>query len=179
MTGMNWGVQAAGGVLRVDVRGVPRPQPRARGVGGGGRVHAVSTTGRAAGWKRQVLAAVLDAIEATGWECVPKGPVRLRVVTRFPTKVRARWWTLVCIPNKGDFDNLAKLVSDALTQRGVWGDDCQVAVVEQVQVWVPEQHAGASVEVQALQDGQVLEWAREAWSVDGGVDGGGAAPDWL
>jgi len=97
----------------------------------------------------------------------------LRLVTRFPTRDRARWWTPVAIPNKGDFDNLAKLVSDALTVRGVWGDDCQVAATEQLQVWVPEAQAGASVEVQAVSRG-VLAWAREAWP-----DGERDAPDWL
>jgi Holliday junction resolvase RusA-like endonuclease len=165
----------SGSVLRVDVRGVPRPQPRPRFVGKGKGRHTVSTpeNSPAARWKRLVLGAVLEAVDACDWQAIATGPVVLRLVIRFPTKDPARWWRPRTAVRNADFDNVAKLIADALTVRKVFGDDGQVAHAEQFHVWVPERHAGALVVVEAMED-RVLEWARATWG-----DDGAQTPDWL
>jgi Holliday junction resolvase RusA-like endonuclease len=159
--------------LRIDVLGVPRPQPRPRFTGG----HAVSTTGPAKRWKQAVVDATDTSAARVGWACIAAGPVKLRIVIRFPTKDAARWWTPRTATRNADVDNVMKLLLDVLVDRGVIGDDGQVASVEQLHVWVPGKHAGAVIDVEPMPRG-VWEWARAAWG-DAAVAELGQEPDWL
>lgn len=162
-----------GEVLRVEAHGVPRPQPRPRVLKSG---KVVSTTGPAVAWKRLVLAAAREAVEGAEWGAIVDAPVDLVLVFRFGTTKRERWHRPRALNGRGDFDNMAKLVADVLTKRGVWSDDGLVAHVEQWHVWVPPEHAGVTVEVRRLSDA-VLPWAREAWGNgdSGAVSGGRSA----
>jgi Holliday junction resolvase RusA-like endonuclease len=165
-----WARRKGYAALRVDVEGIPRPQPRPRLVKRGKGVKVVSTTGKAVGWKRVVGAAIAEAVRARGWATVATGPVKLRLLVRFPTKDKSRWWSLRTANRNADFDNVAKLIADALTVGGVWADDGQVAVAEYVAVWCPEENAGVTIDVEPLASA-TLEWARDAAAV--------IAPDWL
>jgi Holliday junction resolvase RusA-like endonuclease len=164
-----WGaVPWQGPVLAVAVQGVPRPQPRPRFVGKGrGPVSTMEGT-PAMRWKRLVLAAIAEAIEDAGWSCIPSGAVRLRLLVMFPTKRAAMWGRPRVAVRNADFDNVAKLVADALTTRKVFGDDGQVAIVEQAHVWVPPERAGVFLEVGAIDGYEPV--------VDLGQD---PAPSWL
>jgi Holliday junction resolvase RusA-like endonuclease len=165
-------------VLRVDVRGIPRPQPRGRAVRTkkGARIVSTLRDSPAARWKRLVLAELRDAVEAHGWETLT-GAVRLRVVTRYATRFADRWWKPRVVVRNADVDNVLKLAMDAMTVRGVFGDDGQVAVLEQWQVWVPPGQDGMTIEVEAVAGG-VWEWARLAWPAEGVALDTGASRVW-
>jgi len=151
--------------LAIDVAGMPRPQPRARTVTRGGKTRTISTTGPAVRWKSIVSATVSAAIRETGWACIESGPVSLGLVFRFPTKDPERWGRPRSAVRNGDFDNMAKLVTDALVTCRVMGDDGQVANAVVWQVWVPGEDAGCSITVERLNDA-VLPWA-SCWRARG------------
>lgn len=103
--------------LRIEIRGVPRAQPRGRHVNG----RVVSTTGPAVRWRQLVREATLAAIEAATADgsCFPLvGPVELMLCSRVPTKDRERWGRWYTAVRRLDADNLAKLCMDVVTQAG-------------------------------------------------------------
>jgi len=161
-----------GAVLRVEVSGVVRPQPRPRMVGQGKARRVVSTLrdSPAARWKRRVSAEVSVAMHATGWETVGRGvPVGMRMLVVFGTKTPERWGRLRTAVRRADFDNVAKLVADVLVACGVMEDDGQVAAPRMLHVWGPPERAGIVVEVGEVSGG-VVDGLLAAWGVRGAVE---------
>ena len=108
--------------------GNPKGQPRVKACVRG--KHAgVYTPGTADEWKFAIIAAAKDA-----WDGVTfTGPVRLsgsilfaRPKKHFRSNGELRDDAPTWHIQKPDRDNCEKLICDALTAIGVWGDDCQV-----------------------------------------------------
>lgn len=124
-------------------QGEPKGQPRPRACIRGRRA-GVYDPGTADEWKRQVKAAAKPYIDAQG---KLSGPIRVRL-TWFMPRPLAHW----CIrggqrsnelsikapkfhDKKPDTDNLEKAVLDALTDAGLWDDDCQVFDVHKIKYY--------------------------------------------
>lgn len=152
--------------LRIEIRGVPRAQPRGRHVGG----RVVSTTGPAVRWRRLVREATLAAIEAAtadGLVLPLRGPVEFTLAVRFPTPDARRWGQWRTATRDRDFDNAMKLAADVAVGCGVLVDDGQVARALYEAQWAPPQAAGAVVTVRVLEAAAAQPEARQE------------APEWL
>lgn len=120
--------------------GEPKAQPRARACIRG-RHAGVYDPGTANAWKKQVKAAAKPYIDAQGKLI---GAIKMRI-TWFIPRPMAHW----CIRGgnrsnelsikapthhvkKPDTDNLEKAILDALTDAGLWDDDCQVFDVHKI-----------------------------------------------
>lgn len=144
------------GGLRIQfaVSGEPKPQPRprafARKLAGGGYAARVFDAGTAEAWKSLVAQAAKPWLPATPCQ----EALRLSLVFEF-ARPKAHFTTrgvlranAPCHPmGKGDVDNLAKAVLDALTQIGLWRDDGQVVKLEVVKRYAAR--SGALVEMAA------------------------------
>jgi Holliday junction resolvase RusA-like endonuclease len=126
-------------VYEVFAEGEPKAQPRPRR----GKHGNFYNPGTADGWKRAVQAAFLrerkPAIE---------GPVYLTVNFFFHREGipgRAAFHTA-----KPDRDNLEKAVMDALTEIGVWKDDCQVCAGLTAKYWTSGK-SGAEIRVETIE----------------------------
>lgn len=137
--------------IRFTAHGVPKPQPRARGVNRG--AHAgVYDPGTAAEWKAIVCR------EARPVRPASPLPGALRVAMAFVFARPAghygkRGNVLPSKPahhtmNRFDPDNLAKAVLDVLTQDGWWKDDGYVIDLHVTKCWGDIRTQGVTVEVE-------------------------------
>jgi len=140
--------------MRIDVfaRGIPRGQPRARGVktkGGNVRMWTPST---AEAWKGEIADAVKPYLNGNPWT----GPLCVRIYHYFQrpkshygtgrNKHRVKDSAPSRHTQTPDVDNLAKAALDALTQVGLWRDDCQVVNLLVSKFW-SEDRQGARLVV--------------------------------
>lgn len=125
----------AKGVIEFGVKGEPKGQPRPRAfarVIGGKAVARVYDAGTAEGWKSLIAEAVRPHLPPEPLAC----PLRLSVTFYMPRpkshyrggKVErgVRDGIPEAHTGKPDLDNMLKAVKDALSQVGLWADDCQV-----------------------------------------------------
>lgn len=134
-----------------EAKGQPRPRAFARPMGGGKFSARIYDAGTAEGWKGQIALAAKPHLPATPIS----GPVSVRVVFNLPRpKAHFRsngelkngspfWHTKKC-----DLDNFCKAVFDALTQIGMWVDDCQVCELTTKKTYAA--NPGAAIEVMEL-----------------------------
>lgn len=117
-----------GAVISFSVLGEPKPNPRGRAFSRGGHAR-VYDPGTAEGWKAAVALAARPFLPTEPLA----GPVALELDFLMPRPKRLSrrcddpgelWHT-----SKPDLDNIEKAVLDALTQIGLWRDDCQVVAV--------------------------------------------------
>ena len=111
--------------ISVWIPGIPKAQPRARAFSFNGRARMYDP-GTAEAWKQCIAQAVAPHVPKVPLE----GPLRVDIDLFFP---RPKRLCRKCDPDnplphvaKPDRDNAEKAVLDALTQLGVWRDDCQV-----------------------------------------------------
>lgn len=116
------------------VAGVPKPQPRAKAARIGGFVRLYTPyTKDAKAWRSAVIA---EALQRFHRGQVLTGPLRLDLEFRLPRpkahylKAGLRHDAPTHHTGRPDTDNLTKMVMDALSEAGVWADDCQVAQQE-------------------------------------------------
>lgn len=123
-------------ILSVYIDGTPRPQPRARHVGGGRVVSLADKNAKL--WKARVMAALMEA---------RKGAARvdracsLWCVAMFATPKADRWGKHHTF--RPDKDNLEKLVMDAMTKAGTLKDDSLICDGAMRKVWA--ERAGMSI----------------------------------
>ena len=126
-------------MIVVNVRGVPRPQPRPRFVRG----RVISTAdANAKRWVLQVESASRRATAATG---KLDGAVAVSIDFTLPTDNTSRHGTPHT--SRPDADNLAKLVLDCIMRAGLIGDDAAVSSLTVRKTWGDTSHAGADVTV--------------------------------
>ena len=176
--------------LVIIARGHPRPQPRPRLLPNG-RVLSVANT-HAKSWIATIERTVRNLVESIGGlqslqhYYSQTDALSVRMQFRFPVTSgragrtkhkdgRQSGAAHVFVP---DVDNLAKLVLDCLTRRGILlGDDSRVAHLEVTKVWDLEDYAGVTVVI-AKADTQASHagWPTKA------SDGSALAPtppEWL
>lgn len=140
--------------FEIVVRGTPMAQPRVRArvvAPRNGRAFAAFYTPKVADGFRAEL--VLRARASAGFPRTPwEGPVRLEVDLYFerPRRLCRRGDPEGAVPHdaKPDRDNVEKAVMDALTESGLWGDDCQVCAGE-VRKWYAAKGCGPGTVVRA------------------------------
>jgi len=127
-----------------DPKGQPRPRACIRGSHAG-----VYDPGTADAWKAKICS------ELWGARSPVTGPIRVDIVFLFSRPAR------LCRKkdhpgrirhiSKPDRDNLDKAVLDALTDVGIWGDDCQVCsgLIDKYYVAV-EEKPGAEIKIYRL-----------------------------
>lgn len=114
-------------MLSFTVAGLPKPQPRAKAARIGGFIRLYTPyTKDAKDWRSAVIAAALP------FAAQVSGAAELRLHFALP-RPKAHFLKAGLRPDapaypiaRPDTDNLAKLVMDALTEAGVWPDDCVV-----------------------------------------------------
>jgi crossover junction endodeoxyribonuclease RusA len=111
-------------MIKLFIQGIPKAQPRTKATHQNGYTR-VYTPGTAKGWKDTVSIALLE------WHGLKlSGPVKLDIIFLMPRPKRLlrKKDTVDRIAHtcKPDTDNLTKAVMDAITDCGVWVDDCQV-----------------------------------------------------
>lgn len=140
-------------MIRFTVIGEPVPQPRAKAarIGGFVRIYTPST---ANDWKNRVIAAVQPYLPPEPLN----SPLRMSVRFMFPRPAghfgsgkKSATLKDSAPPRpsgKPDLDNALKAVMDALTDAGVWRDDCRVCdlVVSKVYADRP----GAEIEIEEV-----------------------------
>jgi Holliday junction resolvase RusA-like endonuclease len=114
-------------ILHIYVDGVPRPQPRPRFVGG----RVVSTAGKNAQvWKNRIIGALVAARKGAARI---ERPVFLMSQAMFSTKDKARWGKPHAF--RPDFDNLTKLLMDAMVAAGTIKDDSLIYGGAMCKLW--------------------------------------------
>ncbi len=141
-------------VVHIEVYGIPAPQGSKRHVGRG---IMVESSTKVKPWREAVKAAVLDQ---AGPRTALDGSVALSVVFRL-ARPRGNYRTgrnaallrdgAPAWPgNKPDIDKLLRSTMDALTDVGVWRDDCQVVDVTLSKVYADDQPPGATIRARAM-----------------------------
>lgn len=121
-------------IIKFNVVGVPKGQPRPRAFAFHGRAR-IYDPGTAEGWKSEIARAAKHHLPKEPLE----GPLRVSIEFRFPRpkshfrKVKGQGVlkddAAVFHAGKPDADNAAKAVLDAMTTLGFWKDDSQVAIL--------------------------------------------------
>lgn len=140
--------------VKFHVEGKPVAQPRARACWRG-RHAGVWNPPKAKGWKALVSLACPAKIKHKAFA----GPVALSLAFSFARPPghsgtgRNAGSLKRSAPlrhiQKPDLDNLAKSTMDALTEAGVWRDDCQVVGLEMVKAW--DNVEGVTIHVKFLE----------------------------
>lgn len=133
--------------ILLHIEGVPAAQPRARAAvrGGFARMYTPDT---AKGWKNRVYLAAIQHRPEKPWN----GAVLLDIDFYLPrpAKLDKPGWPAnrIRAVGKPDTDNMVKAVMDALTEAGIWSDDCRVCAGYAAK-WYHEQGAapGAVVHI--------------------------------
>lgn len=121
----------------INVRGIPKPQPRPRFVRG----RVVSNTDpKVKAWKDAVARETRNNLAVA-----IKGAVAVESVFFMPTKDKSRWGKPHTL--KPDRDNLDKAVLDAMTTAGAWADDSVVWSGGARKVWCKPGNEGAVIAV--------------------------------
>lgn len=136
------------------VAGVPKPQPRAKAARIGGFVRLYTPyTKDAKAWRSAVIAAALEHCEGRTFT----GPLGLTLQFTLPrpkshlTKKGLRPEAPLWHTSRPDADNLTKLVMDALSEAGVWSDDCIVASLATQKAYATPPHsAGCFIHITPL-----------------------------
>ena len=125
------------------VSGKPRPKARPRFVRRGKFVMTYSPKTK---WEDEVMARAVAAAPDAPIE----GPVEIRL--HFFFKARKKVEDRQYVVNRvGDFDNLAKSVSDCMTKAAWWNDDSQVAVATIIKTYTTDPlMVGVMVEVNTI-----------------------------
>jgi len=131
------------------VYGIPKSQPRPR-LGRGGFAYNPPT---AKAWKR----AIKRLLASEGYPEEPlTGPVTMSLMFRMPRPPShyLRGGGLKKSTKREhlqtpDIDNLVKAVLDAMTDLGVWVDDCNVIHLEVHKRWSRPEDAGVSIDLSA------------------------------
>lgn len=136
----------------VLVYGEPVGQPRHRCTCVGGKARAYDP-GTADGWKTLVTLSARLAAKGRKFN----GPLRLSITAHMP-RPKAHYLRGVIRANapvwhtsKPDYDNLAKAITDALTNAGIWADDTQVSVGIVEKLYVGQGgEVGAEIRIEEL-----------------------------
>jgi crossover junction endodeoxyribonuclease RusA len=111
--------------IEIRIEGKPKGQPRPRAFSRGGHA-AVYDPGTAEGWKALIATAARPKLPDIPYG----GPISMFVTYEMPRPKRLmrKKDPEHALPHIGkpDIDNLNKAAIDALTQIGMWRDDCQV-----------------------------------------------------
>jgi Holliday junction resolvase RusA-like endonuclease len=132
--------------------GIPKGQPRPRAFSRNGHAR-VFDPGTAEGWKSAVAVAAQDLRGAF----TSARPLKVAIRFTFPRPKthRRRDGSLrpgapIFHSSKPDIDNAAKAVLDALTQIGVWADDCQVVNLFLSKRYADDGRPGAQVTIDTI-----------------------------
>ena len=132
--------------------GIPKGQPRPRAFSRGGHAR-VFDPGTAEGWKSCVAVAAQPFRGRYTSGC----PLYVSIHFLFPRpKAHIRKGTEIKLgapvfhSSKPDIDNAAKAVLDALTQIGVWADDCQVVNLFLSKRYADDGRPGAQVTIDTI-----------------------------
>ena len=143
-------------MLTFNVVGDPAAQGSKRFVGHArsGRPIMREQSDKVRPWRDSVAGAALAAIEATpGWSKLD-GPVRLRIVFRFPmpasrpraVRIQGRGWKV----SSPDLSKLVRSTEDALQDAGVFTNDARVCDLRCRKVEVADGWTGARVWVEPI-----------------------------
>ena len=149
--------------VRVEIRGVPHAQPRARHVPGQKR--PVSTVGpRVKKWRLAIGeaadAAAVDLGDAV-LEQLNQFAVRMDTLFLIPVAKGNEEWIGLAHWHKPDRDNLEKAVMDELQKARLLFDDCRVASGSFEKRWCAPAHAGCVVVLTAMEGPPIGCKARE------------------
>lgn len=126
-------------IYNVFIEGEPKAQPRPRK----GRYGNFYNPPTADVWKQTVQAAFLKE----GCKPMIQGRVMIKIHFFFHRSTGLNG-NIIPKTTKPDADNLWKPVMDALTNIGIWKDDCQVDTNGIERFWTPEQ-SGAHIWIEA------------------------------
>ena len=142
-------------VYNENIYGIPKAQPRARAFAMNGKARMYDP-GTAEAWKGDIAAQTKDLhgqnLQGNIKVCLcfffsrPKSHYRSNGHELKPN-APSRWFA-----KKPDADNLAKAVLDALTALNVWGDDCQVVILEIVKEWTRGQRSGCTLQILTIDE---------------------------
>jgi crossover junction endodeoxyribonuclease RusA len=132
-------------LLEVRVVGVPAPQGSKRGFAQGGRVRLVEASKAVAPWRADVVAAVLSAMQGSGWTPPAQVTVSIDFMLRRPPSAPKRR-VLPCV--KPDLDKLVRSTFDALTTSGVVTDDATICELHARKLYAaPGDPTGAVIQI--------------------------------
>lgn len=142
-------------VLSFRVHGLPGAQGSKRHVGGG---VMVESSKKVKPWRQDVVAAAVQAIEATQDFEPFTGPVRVRAIFVLP-RPKSHYRTgknahllkpgaPVYVATTPDTEKLVRSTHDALTTAGVWRDDCLAAVIHSSKVYGDQ--PGVALDIEPL-----------------------------
>lgn len=151
-------------LMTFRVNGRPKGQPRVKAYRRGDRA-GVYTPGTADAWKYLVGVEAQRAAAHAGIETPLDGPLQVDIYFDFPRpKCRMRKKDSngrIWCDKKPDRDNADKAVLDALTDAGIWRDDCIVCDGRIVKMYHSKDGTpGATVEIYKLEDADCddLNW---------------------
>lgn len=156
--------------LRIEVSGMPHPQPRPRHVT---RQGMVSTMGpRVKAWRMRVAAAIDGAVANVGEAVIERfhdGALGLELLFRVPVTAKHAHWVGLAHHTDPDADNLAKPMMDELQNRKVVPNDGRIAELAVRKVWCRPEDGGCVMTLRRLASPRVGL----------GLTGQGERPEWL
>lgn len=158
--------------LRIEIRGMPHPQPRPRFVKGQGVVSTLAP--RVKAWRLRLADAIATAALEVGEAEIERfhaGALALRLEFRIPVEAKRAAWVGLAHHTRPDTDNLAKPVMDELQAARVLPDDGRIAELTVRKVWCRPKDAGLVLLLEGLPAPKV---GRPA-----GAGAQGEAPGWL
>ena len=137
--------------------GIPKAQPRARAFARNGKARMYDP-GTAEAWKGDIAAHTSElhgkTLQGSLKVCLhfffsrPKSHYRSNGHQLKPSAPPYYFG------KKPDVDNLSKAVLDALTALHVWGDDCQVVILEVAKVWAIGQRSGCHLQILTIDENE-------------------------
>lgn len=137
--------------LRIEISGVPHPQPRPRFVKGQGVVSTIAP--RVKRWRLLVHMAAVDAAQAVGEaeiEQLNRFPLSVDFEFRLPHPAGKAAWIGSPHWHRPDRDNLEKAVMDELQAARILDDDGRVAAGSFRKIWCRPCDAGCTVVLTAM-----------------------------
>lgn len=146
--------------IAFEVVGTPAPQGSKRGFVTNGRVAMVESSKKVKPWRQDVKAAAIEMRQTLGHETFT-GPVHVTVTFSFQRPKHhyrtgrnahlLRDNAPTYVATKPDIEKLERSTYDALTEAGIWRDDCLVA---QTSVWMTycasDELPGAHILIESL-----------------------------
>ena len=126
--------------IRIEIPGPPVPE-RKRQIRMGARAARIDMPDRKR-YKQHVQAAVVAQVTQDLRTALPlEGPLKVEYIferlqpASYPKQPTSRFPWPECWTGRPDLDNLEKIVTDALTDSGVWRDDAQIVEKVSVKQW--------------------------------------------